>query len=71
MYESVNWVIIGSGNGLSSMRRQAITWTNDDLLLTGQIETNFSEVGKNTNIFIGENTFDNIVCKTMASSFEP
>ena len=28
---SVNWVINGSGNSLSPIRRQAITWTNADL----------------------------------------
>ena len=27
MYVSVNWAIIGSGNGLSPIQRQAITWT--------------------------------------------
>ena len=31
-YASVDWVIIGSGNGLSPVRCQAITWTNDELL---------------------------------------
>ena len=33
IHASVNWVIIGSGNGLSPMRRQAITWTNVDILI--------------------------------------
>ena len=28
---SVNWVSIGSGNGLSPVRRQAITWANAGL----------------------------------------
>ena len=28
IYASVNWVGIGSGNGLSPVRRQAITWTD-------------------------------------------
>ena len=27
-------IVIGSGNGLAPVRRQAITWTNDGLLLT-------------------------------------
>ena len=27
IYASVNWVSISSGNGLSPVRRQAITWT--------------------------------------------
>ena len=31
IYASVNWVIIGSGNGLSHVRRQVITWTNTDV----------------------------------------
>ena len=31
MYASAKWVIIGSGNDLSPIRRQAITWTNADL----------------------------------------
>ena len=38
-----NLYIIGSGNGLSPGRRQAITWTNDGTLLTGTLGTNFSE----------------------------
>ena len=33
IYASVNWVIISSGNGLSPVRRQAITWTSADILL--------------------------------------
>ena len=32
VYASMLWVIIGSDNGLSPVRRQAITWSNDDLL---------------------------------------
>ena len=33
IYVSVNCVIIGQDNGLAPVRHQAITWTNDDLLL--------------------------------------
>ena len=44
-YTSVNWVIIGSGNGLSPVWRQAITWTKADLLSIGLLGTNFSEIG--------------------------
>ena len=33
MYASVNWATIGSDNGLSPDRRQAIIWTNADILL--------------------------------------
>ena len=43
--------IIGSDNGLSPARRQAIIWTNAGILLIGPWETNFSE------ILIGIHTF--------------
>ena len=36
--------IIGSDNGLSPGRRQAITWTNDEILLIGSLGTNFSQI---------------------------
>ena len=36
--------IIGSDNGLSPDRRQAIIWTNAGLLLIGHLGTNFSEI---------------------------
>ena len=36
--------IIGSDNGLSPGRRQAIIWTNAGILLIGVLETNFSEI---------------------------
>ena len=51
MYVSLNWVIIGSDNGLSPVRRQAIVWTNAGILLIGPWRTNFSE------ILIGIQTF--------------
>ena len=35
--------IIGSDNGLSPGRRQAIIWTNAGILLIGTLGTNFSE----------------------------
>ena len=37
-------IIIGSDNGLSPERRQAIIWTNAGILLIGPLETNFSEI---------------------------
>ena len=43
--------IIGSNNGLSPGRRQAIIWTNDGILLIGPLGTNFNE------ILIGIQTF--------------
>ena len=36
--------IIGSNNGLSPGRRQAIIWTNDGILLIRPLGTNFSEI---------------------------
>ena len=48
---SCSWVNIGSGNGLSPVRRQAITWTNTDLLFVGHIGTNISEIWIKKQIF--------------------
>ena len=39
-----NLTIIGSDNGLSPGRRQAITWSNVAILLIGPLGTNFSEI---------------------------
>ena len=44
MYASVNQVSIGSDNGLSPIRRQAIISTNTGLLSTGPLRTTFSEI---------------------------
>ena len=49
--QSVNWVSIGSGNGLSPVQRQAITWTNAGLLSIGPLGTNFSEIWIKTQKF--------------------
>ena len=51
IYASGKLTIIGSDNGLSPTRRQAIIWTNAGILLIGPSGTNFSE------IFIGIQTF--------------
>ena len=40
----MNRVSIGSDNGLSPIRRQAITWTNAGLLSIEPLGTNFSEI---------------------------
>ena len=63
IYASLNRVYIGSGNGLTSLQRQAITWTNDGLLSMGLSEKKLSEILKycKSNIFIYENAFENIV----------
>ena len=39
-----NWTIIGSDNGLSPGRHQAIIWTNAGILLIEPLGTNFSEI---------------------------
>ena len=44
LYASVNWVIMCSCNGLSPVRRQAITWTNAGSLSIGLLGTNFCEI---------------------------
>ena len=44
IYASVNWVSIGSDNGLSPVQHQAITWTNAKSLSIGTLGTNFSEI---------------------------
>ena len=43
--------IICSDNGLSPVRRQAIIWTNAEILLNEPIRTNFSEILIETRIF--------------------
>ena len=51
-YMSANGVSIGSGNGLSPVRCQSITWTKADILLVRSFKTNLSEVRiKIQNIF--------------------
>ena len=61
--------IIGSDNGLSPEWRQAIMWTNAGILLFVPLGTNFGEkFNRNSNIFIEENTFENVVCEMFISS---
>ena len=51
IYASVNYSIMGSDNGLSPVRRQAIIWTNVGVLLFGPLGTNFSEIVIEIEIF--------------------
>ena len=44
-------IIIGSDNGLSPGRRQAIIWTNVGILLIGPLGINFSEILIEINTF--------------------
>ena len=39
-----SWVIIGSDNGLSPVRRQSITLTYDDFILIGPSETSCGQI---------------------------
>ena len=64
-------MIIGSDNGLSPGRRQAIIWTNAGILLIGPLGINFSEILFETNIFIQENAFENAVCKIVSILSQP
>ena len=44
IYASMNLVSISSGNGMSPVPHQAITWTNAGLLSIGLLGSNFSEI---------------------------
>ena len=60
-------VSIGSGNGLSPVRRQAITWTNADLSSIRPLGRTFSEnSNKNSDNFVKENAFYDVVCEMAA-----
>ena len=64
--------IIGSDNGLSPERPQAIIWTNAGILLIGPLGTNFSEILiEIQTFFTEENTFENVVCKMLFISSRP
>ena len=56
----VNWANISSGNGLSPVRRQAITWTNAHLLPIGPLRTNLSEIWIEIKKFIHQNAFETV-----------
>ena len=61
--------IIGSDNDLSPERRQAIIWTNAvNWTLGNKLQWNYS---RNSNIFIEENTFENVVCEMLFISSRP
>ena len=66
MHGSVNWVSIGSDNGLLPIQHQAIIWTNAGLLSILPLGTKFSEILTETKIFINENASENIVCEMAA-----
>ena len=63
----MNWVTIGSGNGLSPARCQAFIWTNADLLLIGPLGTKFSEIRIKTRNF----WFTKIHLKMLSGKWRP
>ena len=62
--------IIGSDNGLSSGRRQAIFWTSNIVNWTLTIKLQWN-LNRNFYIFIHENAFENAVWKMAATSSRP
>ena len=60
IHASINYAIIGSDNGLSPDRRQAIIWINAGVLLIVKLQWNFI---RNWYIFIHENPFKIVVWK--------
>ena len=63
----MHWDSIGSGNDLSPIRRQAITWTNADLLSVGALGTIFSEIWIEILTFsLNKNAFESVVCEMVA-----
>ena len=63
-------IINGSDNDLSPWRRPAIIWTNAGILLIGPLGKT-SVKFRNSNIFIQENPFENVVWKMAAILFRP
>ena len=62
IYVSVNWVIIGSGNGLAPVRPRYITRSNAHLMSIGSLGTNFSEIWiEIQNFHNNKNAFENVV----------
>ena len=59
--------IIGSDNGLSPDRRQAIIWTNDGIVLIGTLGTNFSEILIENRIF----SFKKMGLKVSSAKWHP
>ena len=64
--------IIGSDNGLSPDRRQAIIWAKAGILLIGALRNKLKwNLNQNSNIFIQENAFESVVCETAATLSQP
>ena len=61
---------IGSENGLAPYRRQAISWTNADLLLIRSLWTNFLTI-KIKILSFYKNALKNLVCHLSTILFRP
>ena len=71
-YDAVVSAIIGLHDGLSSVRHQAIIWTNAGLLSNETLGTNFSGILIEIQTFsLKRNAFENIVWKMSAISSQP
>ena len=67
-----NLLIFGSGNGLSPVLCQVITWTNyNDFSSICPLGRDFCDICWIKKILCRENAFENIVCKTVAILFKP
>ena len=72
IYEYVNWVNIGSDNGMSPGRRHAIIRTDSGILWIGPLGTNLSEMLiEKSYILIHETAFENFVWKIADISSRP
>ena len=67
MHVTVNWVIIGSSNGLLPDRRQTITWTNADVLSIGPSRTHFHKI----TVDISNLPFKKILLKMLSAKCWP
>ena len=66
-YASVNHAIIGSDNGMSHERRQAIIWANAEILLIGHLGTISSEISINIYTFSFKKMPLELLCWKMAA----
>ena len=67
-----NLTTVGSDNGLSPGRRQAIFWTNVVILLIGTLGRNFSEISIQIHtLSLKNNAYENIVFKMAAILSRP
>ena len=70
-YASIIWVIIGSGNGLSPVWCQAIAWSNDASQVHQTANKGKRNFNQNTNIFIHNIPFQNVICKVSTIFYSP